>query len=225
MAKQSVAESTPIAGEELTRGHKKKARTRQMLVEAALRIYARKSAWELALNELAAEAGVSHGTIYNYFRTKEDVLEAVGIAVAEQLSEEILTLSAGITSGAERLSVAVRSFILRTAENPDWASALIKVVRYSEAMRSGLSTYLRADLQSGLRQDEFIYPSEKIAVTVVVSITIGAMAAIVEGDREDDHDSKIARTILLAMGVAHEQAERISNMPMPKGWAAKAADL
>ena len=55
------------AEQPLTRGHKKRARTRQSLIEAALRIYARKGVGELALNELAAEAEVSNGTIYNYF--------------------------------------------------------------------------------------------------------------------------------------------------------------
>ena len=45
--------------EKLTRGHKKKARTRQQLLDAALKIYAHKGAGELALNELAQEAGVS----------------------------------------------------------------------------------------------------------------------------------------------------------------------
>jgi AcrR family transcriptional regulator len=55
---------TATKDDALTRGHKKKARTRQQLLEAALRIYARKGAGDLALNELAEECGVSNGTVY-----------------------------------------------------------------------------------------------------------------------------------------------------------------
>ena len=33
--------------------------------------------------EVAAEAAVSNGTIYNYFRTRDEVLEAVGIATLD----------------------------------------------------------------------------------------------------------------------------------------------
>ncbi|HCB40298.1 MAG TPA: TetR/AcrR family transcriptional regulator, partial [Gammaproteobacteria bacterium] len=68
--------------EPLTRGFKKKARTRQTLVDAAIRIYAEKGVGALLLNELAERAGVSNGTVYNYFKTREEVLQAVGIELA-----------------------------------------------------------------------------------------------------------------------------------------------
>ena len=65
----------------------------------------------LALNTLAEEAGVSNGTVYNYFRSREAVLEAVGLELTVQLSEQILTVSEAVDSGAERLSIAVRTFM------------------------------------------------------------------------------------------------------------------
>jgi len=55
---------------------------------------------DLALNILAEEAGVSNGTVYNDFRSREEVLEAVGLKLAFQLSEQILTVSEAVDSGA-----------------------------------------------------------------------------------------------------------------------------
>ncbi|PTU04005.1 TetR/AcrR family transcriptional regulator, partial [Pseudomonas sp. HMWF031] len=57
--------------EPLTRGHKKRERTRRGLVDAALRLVARKEVGDIGLFEVAAEAAVSNGTIYNYFRTRD----------------------------------------------------------------------------------------------------------------------------------------------------------
>lgn len=62
--------------------------SRQQLLDAALRIYARAGVGDLALNTLAEEAGVSNGTVYNYFRSREQVLKAVGLELAVQLSEQ-----------------------------------------------------------------------------------------------------------------------------------------
>lgn len=203
-------------GGELTRGHKKKARTRQQLLDAALRIYARKGAGELALNELAEEAGVSNGTVYNYFRTREDVLDAVSIALAEQLSHRVAALSVGVTNGAERLAIGVRTFILRALEDPEWASALIGVARYAEGMRSALAAYVRADLRTGAEQGDFKYADEEVAMALVVSAAIGAMTSIVEGRIVEHHDCIMAEMILLALGVSSQKAKRMANLPMPQ---------
>lgn len=215
MAKKTTDDPRKAPASPLTRGHKKKTRTRQQLLDAALRIYARAGVGGLALNTLAEEAGVSNGTVYNYFRSREQVLEAVGLELAVQLSEQILTISEVVESGAERLSIAVRTFMNRAFTDPDWTRALITVVRYAEGMRSTLATYLRADLQAGRRQGDFHYVHEEMAMTVVISATLGAMNLLVE-DAEVKHADRIAAGMVLqALGLPPEKAERIASLPLP----------
>ncbi len=210
-----MTESIVGRDEVLTRGHKKKARTRQQLLDAALRIYARKGAGDLALNELATECGVSNGTVYNYFRTREEVLEAVGIALAEQFSVQILAISVGITRGVERLSFAVRMFIRRALANREWANAIISVIHYDEGMRTAQGTFIRNDLQLGFDQGDFHFADMDMAMALVASATIGAITSIVEGRiSSEHHDSMIAEMILLALGVPTENAKRIAYLPM-----------
>lgn len=213
---REAAPGTAEGGEALTRGHKKKARTRQQLLEAALRIYARKGAGELALNELAEEAGVSNGTVYNYFRTREEVLEAVGLELAVQLSRQVATVSAGISRGAERLAIGVRTFLLKAKEDPEWAGALISVVRYAEGIRAAFAAYVRADLQAGFQQGDFCYRDEGVALMLVISATTGAMAMVVEGQEAAPHDGVVAEMILLALGAPAPEARRIACLPVPQ---------
>lgn len=215
MARQAVSATTDDGGEELTRGHKKKARTRQLLIEAALRIYARKGTGELALNELAEEAGVSNGTVYNYFRTRDDVLTAVGLDLADQLSHRVAAVSLGVTNGAERLAIGVRTFLLRTQEDPDWARALLGVVHYGEGMRTALSAYVRGDLDIGRLQGDFHYGSEDMALALVIGTTMAAITAVVEGRQLPQVDSIVAEMILLGLGLPAREAARIARLPMP----------
>lgn len=207
------AQHTPDAQ---TRGHKKKARTRQQLLDAALKIYAHKGAMELALNELAQEAGVSNGTIYNYFRTKEDVLEAVSISLAEELSHEISAVSSGVENGAERVAIGVRIFVLRAAANPQWASALINVVRYAEGMRSALGNYVRQDLRKALQQKYLDYCDEDLAIGLLISGVLSAMVGIVEGRYQPGQDSSIAQMLLQALGMPKPDALRIAQQALPE---------
>ena len=215
MKTQVTAENETKTEEQLTRGYKKKARTRQQLIEAALRIYARAGVSELALNALAEEAGVSNGTVYNYFRTREEVLEAVCIALAEQLSQQVHAVSVDVTAGAERMAIGVRTFMRKAINDRDWASALIGVVRYAQGMRSILATYVRTDLRTGFTQGDFKYANEEIALMLIISATTGAMAVIAEGSVEERHDEIVAEMILMALGVSSQEAKRIASMPMP----------
>lgn len=204
-----------MASKPLTRGFKKKARTRQTLVEAAMRIYAEKGVGELLLNELAEQAAVSNGTVYNYFKTREDVLQAVGIALANQLSHRITAVSQGIESGAERVVVGVRMFIHQGRQDPVWASAVVRVFQYDKNIRSAVANNLRGDLRLGSQQGVLRYRDEEIAMGLVASATIGAMAAILDGFDRPEYDCIIAEMLLLGLGVTQARARRIACLPLP----------
>ncbi|WOD29603.1 TetR/AcrR family transcriptional regulator [Alloalcanivorax xenomutans] len=192
-------------------------------MDAALRLCPHAGVGDLALNTFADEAGVPNGTVDNDFRSREQVLEAVGLELAVQLSEQTLTVSEAVDSGAERLSIAVRTFMNKARTDPDWTRALITVVRYAEGMRSALATYLRADLQAGRRQGDFHYAHEEMAMSMAISATLGAMSLLVE-DGEVEHADRIAAEMVLqALGVSPEKAGRIAGLPLPgegvsRGW-------
>ena len=214
-----VRKSQPTASnqqEPLTRGFKKKARTRQALVDAAMRIYAEKGVGELLLNELAEQAAVSNGTVYNYFKTREDVLQAVGIELANQLSHRITAVSEGIENGAERVVVGVRMFIHQGRQDPVWASAVVRVFQYDKTIRSVVGNNLRGDLQLGLRQGVLSYANEEIAMALVASATIGAMTTILDGFDQPEYDAIIAEMLLKALGMAPAKARRIAYLPLPE---------
>ena len=201
--------------EPLTRGHKKRERTRRGLMDAALRLVARKEVGEIALFEVAAEAAVSNGTIYNYFRTRDEVLEAVGIAMAAEFSDAISVLSTDVQCGAQRLSIGVRMFVCRAAADHQWANALLRIIHFDQAMRSRLATHVMSDLREGLRAGTFAYEDEGIALDLVLSCTTGAMRSVVEGRAVVEHDVRVAEMILQALGVTPAKARKIAAKPLP----------
>lgn len=216
MAKKPNVIATRLQDQPQTRGFKKKARTRQALVEAAMRIYAGKGVGELQLNELAEEAAVSNGTVYNYFKTREEVLQAVGIELANQFSHRITAVSQGIENGAERLVVGVRMFIHQGRKDPVWASAVVRVFQYDKNIRSVVANNLRGDLRLGLQQGQLHYQQEEIAMGLVASATIGAMTAILDGFDQPECDAILAEMLLLGMGMTPARARRVAGLPLPE---------
>ncbi|MGZ9738348.1 TetR/AcrR family transcriptional regulator [Pseudomonas azerbaijanorientalis] len=201
--------------EPLTRGHKKRERTRRGLMDAALRLVARKEAGEITLLEVAAEAEVSNGTIYNYFRTRDEVFEAVGIAMAAEFSDAIAVLNADVHCGAQRLSIGVRMFVCRAAADHQWANALLRIIHFDQAMRSRLADHVLGDLREGLRAGALAYEDEGVALDIVLSCTTGAMRSVVEGRAVVEHDLRVAEMVLQALGVTPARAREIASKPLP----------
>lgn len=210
--KTNTEQATPA----LTRGHKKKQRTRQGLLDAALRLFARKEVFETGLLELAEEAEVSTGTIYNYFRTREEVAEAVGIAMASEYSEGIARLSLGIENGAQRIAIGVRLFILRAIADPDWASALVRIVHFDKGLRSTLAMHVQADLRAGAEQGHLSFTDESIALDLVIACATGGMRSAIEGRTVEQHAEKVAEMVLKALGATPAKARKLANLPLPQ---------
>src|SRR5688500_14063171 len=60
----------------LTR-QERQAATRERLIEAATRVFARRGYLAASVEEIADEAGFSHGAVYSNFTGKEDLFLAV----------------------------------------------------------------------------------------------------------------------------------------------------
>jgi TetR/AcrR family fatty acid metabolism transcriptional regulator len=50
---------------------------RRRILDAALKVFVRYGFYNAKVSEIAREAGVAHGTIYLYFKSKEDLLTAI----------------------------------------------------------------------------------------------------------------------------------------------------
>jgi TetR/AcrR family transcriptional regulator, fatty acid metabolism regulator protein len=70
---------------------------RRELVRAAIRVFARKGFHAARVGDIAEEAGVAHGLLYHYFRSKEDVLETVFRETWARIVEQTQAIE---TSGA-----------------------------------------------------------------------------------------------------------------------------
>lgn len=68
----------------------KKEQTRQLIADTAWRLFADQGFDQVSVAEVAREAQVAEATVYNYFRTKEDIfywrLEAFGARLAEAVA-------------------------------------------------------------------------------------------------------------------------------------------
>lgn len=66
---------------------KQRSEPRQEILEATLRLFSAKGYFGTSMQDIRREAGVSIGTIYHYFKNKEELATALYDTLLEQMSE------------------------------------------------------------------------------------------------------------------------------------------
>lgn len=69
--------------------------SRQKILDAALEVFARHGYYSASVSEIAKTAGISKGLMYNYFKSKEDMLNELMIGMMEALMCEYMPLKHG----------------------------------------------------------------------------------------------------------------------------------
>ncbi|MEV0084000.1 TetR/AcrR family transcriptional regulator [Saccharopolyspora sp. NPDC050642] len=82
-------------------------RTRGLLLAAARQIFERDGYLEARVADIVAHAGVSHGTFYTYFDSKNEVMRALMAEVRNEIADA-LTLGGDETAEEERLDFPAR---------------------------------------------------------------------------------------------------------------------
>lgn len=101
----------------MTRIVKDPAERRIELIEAAECLFAKKGYENTAVSDIVKEIKVGQGTFYHYFKSKEDILEAVAEKHAAPLVEEVRRIAKSDANPAYKLNAMLNSFL--KAENSE----------------------------------------------------------------------------------------------------------
>lgn len=104
---------------------------RERIIEAAIRVFAERGFYHARVSEVAAEAGVAGGTIYNYFRNKDDLLICLFEDRMEAILADFRAELEGIESVADRLRRFVELHLDMVARDPHLAEVLTVELRQS----------------------------------------------------------------------------------------------
>ncbi|EPG74581.1 transcriptional regulator, TetR family [Leptospira fainei serovar Hurstbridge str. BUT 6] len=188
-------------------------------MNAALRLFAVKGAGETSIAEVSAEAEVANGTFYNYFKTKEELLEASAIALAETLAADATKMMPDIQDGAERMAIGGMLFLKKARLDSDWAWALLRVASEAPRMSEILRAYPLKDMQKAIKSGRFTIDSEEAALGLYVGALHYGIRNILEGRAKNkSHDIDMIALVLKAFGVSAITAKNISNRAFERAW-------
>ncbi len=126
---------------------KRKRPKYQQIIEAAVKVIAKNGYHGSQVSKIAKEAGVADGTIYLYFKNKEDVLVSVFKEKMGQFIEQIAKATAAQPDAERKLKVLIDMHFSQLEQNPDMAIVTQLELRQSDlSLRMQINNVLKAYL-------------------------------------------------------------------------------
>src|SRR5712691_3477636 len=152
----------------------------QQIIEAAVRVFARKGYFNSRVSDVAREAGIAAGTIYLYFKTKEDILTTL---FREKMAEFVAKLWKAMADQPDPVSKVRRLVYLHfdlLERNPELAEVVQIELRQGQKFFRGASSQEIASyfaligsvLEEGVGQGHF---KSDLPVKVATKMLFGAM--------------------------------------------------
>jgi AcrR family transcriptional regulator len=154
-------------------------RTRERLVVAARAVFEERGFDATRMGDIAAAAGVSHGTVYTWFPTKEDALHAVVDSVTEQMYAVLSTPD--VSDPIERIAVANARYL----EVHRATARLLEVVAQAAvadgSFRAVLTGLRRTHVDRVAKSIRAMQREGLVVRTLDARISAAALCAMVEG--------------------------------------------
>jgi TetR/AcrR family fatty acid metabolism transcriptional regulator len=163
---------------------------RARIIDAAVEVFARKGYRSARISDIARGAGVADGTIYLYFRNKEDLLLTIFEEKMELLLDDLARAMAGLDDPVDRMRAYARFHFWQLRTYPALAQVLQVELRQStrflhdyrpeklwqylgifeDLVREGQAAgQLRADLDPFLMKWSFFGALDELSIQWVLS--------------------------------------------------------
>jgi TetR/AcrR family transcriptional regulator, fatty acid metabolism regulator protein len=123
------------------RNEKLAADKRRLILDAAVRVFARRGFNQCRVSDIADQAGVAYGLVYHYFRSKDEVLDTLFLERWNVMLDVIRDLDGQDLSGRDKL-YGIASFIVDSyRHDPELMKVII--VEVTRAANSFGQTHLQ----------------------------------------------------------------------------------
>jgi AcrR family transcriptional regulator len=195
------------------KGDRRRARTRQALMEAGRSLLAERHVDGVSVDEIVAAAAVAKGSFYNHFADKDVFAREIGAMVRRQAEQAVNDANAGVTDPAKHWARAVCVFVRFAIEHRESAQVLWRLNAGATMPDAPINRALRENLQVGIRAKRFKHVDIESAVLLVIGIIVVALRHALE-ERIVTPPKKIAEHaaagLLRALGVPAAQSAQLA---------------
>lgn len=196
-------------------GALRRERMRGKLLSAAMRVFAEKGIDAPLIDDFIAAADVARGTFYNYFKTTEELLDAVTSELSDTIMNSIDKVVLEIDDPLQRLATGCLLYLHIGVDFPSWGAFVMRTRFRRQSIGKLMDAYLMRDMELARKAEQLKYPSPRAARDLMHSSIAQAIVTVIDGDAPREHLREVLALGLHGIGASVPQAKRMSQLPLP----------
>lgn len=159
---------------------------RKELLSKCFDLFAQKGYGSITMRQIAQEMGVSTGTLYHYFPSKEALFEQL----VEEISQQDVSAALAELEGAETLQDAMLALGKYLVKNEDyfikWTFVWVNFCQHQDANIKNNSVFTRANKRYQQAACEFLGIQDEVLASFILSFVNGLILEKLWGDESID---------------------------------------
>ena len=188
-------------------GREKRERMRAHLLHSVLNACSGETSRDPAvIDDVIREAKVSRGTFYKYFESLDQAVSELGLQLALEMTEGILSIYDVLEDPVLRTATGFQMFLLRSVVDPRWGAFVAHI-----GLLSGnnlLVSKIKADISLGIKTGDYAVASVDVATDLLMGAKIEAIRRIIAGEHSLAYIQSVAGMVLRAFGVSASKADK-----------------
>lgn len=208
----TITSNAPTA---VGRRERKQIATRRRLLDATKLQMAEGGTESVTIASITERADVGQGTFYNYFQSRDDIIDAVIAEEVETLGQRLDALTRGMPDAAEIYSFSLRHLFNTAVSDPVWGWLMVRLGIAQETLLKTLGPRAARDIQIGVDSGRFAVKDVNLASAMTFGALLSAMRAYLEGQLVEEPSQQFAEALLCMVGIPAAEAREITRRELP----------
>jgi AcrR family transcriptional regulator len=190
-------------------------RKREALVQAGYKVMSRKGIDQATMQEIAELADVGAGTVYSYFKSKDELAIAVMERLMYDLALRIEAVTDSFADPAQVYAFGVRTVIEAATNDIRWKQLLYRSEVIADAMHRRMGPFAIRDLENATKAGRFKVRDASLTFKMAAHAIVGGCLSVSQGGFSADAIEEILVRILCMTGIGEAEAIELANRERP----------
>lgn len=199
----------------LGRVARRRQKNLEVLIRAGREVMGEKGIDAATMLEIAERADIGAGTVYTYFKSKDDLAIAVLESLMTDLGNRIEQVTDNFDDPAQVYAFGVRTVIDTCTQDVRWRQLLNRSEVMAGAMFRQMGPFATRDLRNASRAGRFRIDDADLIWRMANHAIMGVALAITTGEVDESAAQECVARILCMNGISLDEARDLAARPRP----------
>lgn len=204
-----------IESQTLGRVARRRQKNLEALIRAGQEVMGEKGIDAATMLEIAERADIGAGTVYSFFKSKDDLALAVLERLMHDLGNRIEKVTNTFTDPAQVYAFGVRNVLDTATSDLRWKQLLNRSEVMADAMFRQMGPFAMRDMETATRAGRFLVDDPAVVWRMATHAIVGVALAITTGNLPETALEEAVVRLLCMTGIGRDEAQDLARRPRP----------